>query len=242
MPGRTGGSPDLNKLTKLMCVALSLVGLGCAFFWGASSARMTSIRAGAHVDRGDSHAYERELDEAIAEYTRAIELQPTLAEAYCKRGIAHERKGQSDLAIADYTAALGVRPFYVDAYSPSIAMIYQAELEPDTVTFNNNMVIFDGANMFMAELDSAMSASNNLIVDYDPGVVNLAGTTADAFDLVAGSEAIDQGLNVPTHTLDFLNRTVPDPSGLTDIGAFEDGYTAEVGRHGVMLVRLWPTE
>jgi MYXO-CTERM domain-containing protein len=114
---------------------------------------------------------------------------------------------------------------HADAYTPSIAMIYQAELEPNTVTFNNNMVIFDGANMFNAELDPAFSASNNLIVDHDPGVANLAGTTADAFDLVAGSEAIDQGLNVPTHTLDFLNRTVPDPSGMTDIGAFEYGST-----------------
>jgi hypothetical protein len=112
---------------------------------------------------------------------------------------------------------------HADAYTPSIAMIYQAELEPNTVTFNNNMVIFDGANMFNAELDPAFSASNNLIVDHDPGVVSLAGTTADAVDLVAGSEAIDQGLNVPTHTLDYLNRTVPDPSGLTDIGAFEFG-------------------
>jgi hypothetical protein len=84
-------------------------------------------------------------------------------------------------------------------------------------------VIFDGANSFMASLDDAMSASNNLIVDHDPGVVNLAGTTPEAFDLVEGSEAIDQGLNVPGHTLDFLNRTAPDPSGLTDIGAFESG-------------------
>ena len=102
-------------------------------------------------------------------------------------------------------------------------MVYQAELTPDTVFFNNNLVIFDGANSFMGGLDDAMSASNNLIVESDPGVVNIAGITAADFDLVAGSAAIDQGINVPTHTLDFFNRTVPDPSGLTDIGAFEYG-------------------
>jgi MYXO-CTERM domain-containing protein len=112
---------------------------------------------------------------------------------------------------------------HADAYSPSIAMIYQAELPAGVVSFNNNLVVFDGAPMYMGTLDAAISASNNLIVDHDPGVTNLAGTTADAFDLLAGSEAIDQGLTVPGHNLDFLNRTVPDPGGVTDIGAFEYG-------------------
>ncbi len=112
---------------------------------------------------------------------------------------------------------------HADAYMPSIAMIYQADLTPNTVFFNNNLVIFDGANSFMGGLDDAISASNNLIVESDPGVVNIAGTTADAFDLLAGSAAIDQGLTVPGHNLDFLNRTVPDPGGVTDIGAFEYG-------------------
>jgi hypothetical protein len=111
---------------------------------------------------------------------------------------------------------------HADAYTPSIAMIYQAELTPGTVFFNNNIVIFDGANSFMASLDDAMSASNNLIVDHDPGVVNLAGIEGADFDLVSGSEAIDAGLSVPGHTLDFLNRIVP-AGGATDIGAFEYG-------------------
>jgi hypothetical protein len=111
---------------------------------------------------------------------------------------------------------------HADAYTPSIAMIYRAELTPGTVIFNNNIVIFDGANTFNATLDDAMSASNNLIVDYDPGVVNLAGIEAVDFDLLQGSEAIDAGLSVPGHTLDFLNRVVP-AGGATDIGAFEYG-------------------
>jgi hypothetical protein len=114
---------------------------------------------------------------------------------------------------------------HADAYSPSIAMIYQAELTPGTVIFNNNLVIFDGANSFMASLDDAISASNNLIVDSDPGVVNLGGVEATDFDLVAGSAAIDAGLSVSGHTLDFFNRTVPDQGGVTDIGAFEYGST-----------------
>ena len=114
---------------------------------------------------------------------------------------------------------------HADAYSPSIAMIYQADLTPGTVFFDNNVVIFDGAPMYMGTLDAAISASNNLIVDYDPGVANLAGIQPQDFDLIAGGEAIDQGLTVAGHTLDFLNRVVPDAAGATDIGAFEYGST-----------------
>ena len=115
---------------------------------------------------------------------------------------------------------------HADAYTPSIAMVYQAELTPNTVFFNNNLVIFDGANSFMATLDDAMSASNNLIVESDPGVVNLGGITAADFDLVEGSQAIDQGMAIAGRTLDYLNRAVP-AGAATDIGAFE--YGAEQG-------------
>ncbi len=114
---------------------------------------------------------------------------------------------------------------HADAYSPSITMIYQAEVTPNTVFFDNNLVIFDGAPTYMGGVDSNISASNNLIVESVPGVVNIAGINPADFDLVAGSAAIDQGLTVAGHTLDFLNRVVPDPSGATDIGAFEYGST-----------------
>jgi hypothetical protein len=104
------------------------------------------------------------------------------------------------------------------SYTPSIAMIYQADLTPGTVTLVNNLFVFDNVNMFNATLDEAFDASNNLIVDYDPGVVNLAGTAAKDFDLAVGSEAIDQGAsNAYEH--DFLNRDAP--IGERDIGAFE---------------------
>ena len=49
---------------------------------------------------------EDDLDRAIADYTRAIELNPTDAEAYHGRGIAHAAKGNYDEAIKDYDRAL----------------------------------------------------------------------------------------------------------------------------------------
>jgi MYXO-CTERM domain-containing protein len=99
-------------------------------------------------------------------------------------------------------------------------------LDPGEVSMTNNLIIFDGVTSFGDVIDPAITQAANLIIntsDQDPGVVNVAGTAAEDFDLLESSPARDQGTVVSGHTLDFLNRTAPDPSGLTDIGAFEFG-------------------
>ena len=72
----------------------------------------------AYYNRGLAHAGIGALDSAIADFTRAIELdlrrvqedkdvqRRRLAEAYRQRGLVHARKGAFDQAIADYDAAL----------------------------------------------------------------------------------------------------------------------------------------
>ncbi len=107
-----------------------------------------------------------------------------------------------------------------DSYTPSIAMIYRAELTPDTVFLKNNLWIFYETNTWNATINDAFNASNNLIVTSDPGVVNINGINASDYDLIVGSQAIDQGASVTSAGLDFLNRPAPSGSGM-DIGAFE---------------------
>jgi hypothetical protein len=108
-----------------------------------------------------------------------------------------------------------------------ISMIYQGTVTPNTVFFNNNLVILDNVTSFGTLVDAAISQSNNLIArlpnDPNPGVVNVAGTQATDFDLVADSAARDQGMTIAGYTKDCLDRVVPDSSGITDIGAFEYG-------------------
>ena len=54
---------------------------------------------------------------AIADYTRAIELNPDYAMAYNNRGIAHLQKREYDKAIADYSKAIELDPDYAVAYN-----------------------------------------------------------------------------------------------------------------------------
>ena len=61
---------------------------------------------GQHNDRGVHLAREGRYDEAIAEFTRAIELDPEHATAYGLRANAYHDKGDFDRAIADWDKAI----------------------------------------------------------------------------------------------------------------------------------------
>jgi len=58
-----------------------------------------------------------DLDGAIADHNRALELNPKSAGYYNNRGLAKRNKGDLDGAIADYDRALELNPKYAAAYS-----------------------------------------------------------------------------------------------------------------------------
>jgi tetratricopeptide (TPR) repeat protein len=56
-----------------------------------------------------------DLDAAVAEFTRALELSPD-SKTYYNRGVAHSAAGRHEPAIADYSAAVRLDPANADAY------------------------------------------------------------------------------------------------------------------------------
>jgi tetratricopeptide (TPR) repeat protein len=56
-------------------------------------------------------------DRALADFNKALELNPRLAEAYSNRGWAYFEKGQYDQAIADCDKALELNPRLAEAYN-----------------------------------------------------------------------------------------------------------------------------
>ena len=54
-------------------------------------------------------------DKAIADYSKAIEIDPKYAEAYCNRGVAYGKIEQWDKAIADFNKAIEIDPNYYQA-------------------------------------------------------------------------------------------------------------------------------
>jgi len=72
--------------------------------------------AEAYFNRGLAYDDKGQYDQAISDYSKAIEINPGLAEAYINRGNAYSKKGQYDKAISDYSKAIEINPKYADAY------------------------------------------------------------------------------------------------------------------------------
>ena len=67
---------------------------------------------------GDSPTTKKgDYDRAIADYNKALELDPKDATAYNNRGFTYDNKGDYDKAIADYDAAIRLNPEYARAYN-----------------------------------------------------------------------------------------------------------------------------
>ena len=70
----------------------------------------------AYLRRGFAYYNRGRYDEAIADYTRVIELSPKNRLAYFNRGDAYDEKKLYLQAIADYNQAIAIDPQYNDAY------------------------------------------------------------------------------------------------------------------------------
>jgi len=98
-------------MKKTTVVALAFIFLAPHLLCAStgSAAEQANIRGVAHAEAGN-HAL------AIADFTRAIRLDPNFLEAYFNRGNSHAEVGDHDLAIADFTQVIRLNPNYWQAY------------------------------------------------------------------------------------------------------------------------------
>src|SRR5208283_3980359 len=110
--------PKKPWLQSSLCAGLLLI-LGMASWqrtwvyesewtlWTDALAKNQNCWAG-YNNLGRSFFQKRQLDEAVAQFQKALEINPNYAEAYNNLGIALFRKGQLDEAIAHYQKALEI--------------------------------------------------------------------------------------------------------------------------------------
>ena len=92
------------------------------------------------MNRGNAKAELKRYSEAIADYDKAIELDPNFALAYMNRGKAKAELKQYSEAIADYDKAIELDPNFALAYtnrgvtqklnSNNIAKLLQTWIKP----------------------------------------------------------------------------------------------------------------
>jgi len=94
-----------------------------------------------YYNRSRTYCSKGEYGQAIADCTKAIEINPRYVEAYCLRGAIYcVTKGQYDRAILDYTKAIEIAPRSSMAYS-NRGIAYKAKGQLDRAISDYNKAI-----------------------------------------------------------------------------------------------------
>ena len=101
--------------------------------------RLITRLSSAYYNRGKEHENRGKFDDAIAEYTRAIEIKDDFFEAYRNRGMAYYRNGNYENAKADFDKAIEIKPNDAVAYENRANVYLKME------DYNNAIDDFDKA-------------------------------------------------------------------------------------------------
>ncbi|MCK5635692.1 MAG: tetratricopeptide repeat protein, partial [Anaerolineales bacterium] len=108
-----------------------------------------TLYAWAYANRGYDFSELGDQDRAIADYDKAIVLNPLYVRAYTLRGIAHSEQDDFDIAIADYNRSLDLDPEYPWAYMNRGYAYYEQG------DFDRGFADYDLAIRFAPELSEA---------------------------------------------------------------------------------------
>jgi tetratricopeptide (TPR) repeat protein/CHAT domain-containing protein len=89
--------------------------------------------AEALAERGAQLLDAGKVDDAVADFTRALELQPSLAAGHLGLGLAHAARSQLDSAITEYTAAIAADPDRATAYRKRADTFLELERWTDAI-------------------------------------------------------------------------------------------------------------
>ena len=98
------------------------------------------IVAEAHNNRGIAYDGEGEVDRAIEDYSKSIELKSDFDHVYFNRGNAYHTKHDYDRAIADFTKAVELNPDFAEAYT-NRGNAYHSEEDYDHAVRDHNKAI-----------------------------------------------------------------------------------------------------
>jgi tetratricopeptide (TPR) repeat protein len=146
--------------------------------------RKSPNKARPYNNRGNTYKNKGDLDQAISDYNKAIEINPNLADAYSNRGAVYQDKGNLDQALSDCNKAIKINPNYAEAYN-NRGNIYQSKGNLDQALSDCNKAIKINPNCAEAynNLGNAYASKGNLdqaISDYNKAI-EINPNDADAY-------------------------------------------------------------
>lgn len=135
---------------------------------------VTSQTAEAYFERGKGWYLKGNQRNAIADFSKAIELDPKFIQAYNGRGICYNNNGDVDKAIIDYTKAISIDANYVKAYSNrGVCFQTKKEFSKAIADYTQALIIdpkFHFAYANRAECYKIQNKIDEAIVDYTKAI------------------------------------------------------------------------
>jgi tetratricopeptide (TPR) repeat protein len=182
------------------------------FISAGADSKMLAI---AYGNRGNAHHDKGEYGPAIADYSKAIALDPADAVVYNNRGIAYRAMGDIGSAIADYTRVVELKPRDAIAYNnrgiafrikgdidSAIADHTKAiDIDPElAIAFNNRGIAYRAKG----ENDRAI-ADHTMAIDIDPELASAFYNRALAYRAMGDN---DRAIEDTTTTIEINPRHV----------------------------------
>jgi hypothetical protein len=131
-----------------------------------------------HLSQGVTLYEAGKYEEAVAEYTKAIELDPKLATAYYGRGLAYFKMKQYDSALADFNKALELDPRSSAAWvGRGIALEGLGKYKEALEAYNKALELDPNDQTAKSNKDRLLAYLASLPIRYNRGQFGLKTTT-----------------------------------------------------------------
>jgi tetratricopeptide (TPR) repeat protein len=126
-PLRDSASPETQQ--KIQALTQQLERL--------QSTSAISFTANDYIEQGKAFYFENRFEDAIAQYDRALSIEPTNPIAWFSKGFALAKRQQFDDALAAYDRALQLKPDFAEALSGrATILVKQQKFDPAIATFD----------------------------------------------------------------------------------------------------------
>lgn len=98
--------------------------------------------AGNYCEKGRACCQEGKWEEAIASYSKAIELDPRRYEAYANRGYSWMQLGKHSPALADYNCATDLAPYRYELYRNRAKLLHKVGMLSEALADCDKLVAF----------------------------------------------------------------------------------------------------
>ena len=174
-----GGVTALVAIVGLISLTVQQIAIwkNSIVFWNYIIEDKSKTTPFAYNNRGTAYDKLGQTDKALADYEKAIALDPSFDKAFNNRAVIFDNKGETERALADYNKAIDLNPSLDKAYRVynNRALLFEKKGLTDKALADYDKAIalkpsFDEAYYNRAVLFEKLGQSDKALADYDKAI------------------------------------------------------------------------